>query len=126
MVRETCRRAASADKSWFMTTLAIVLPAALSFVFGWIVEPSFFGSSMQLHEITVLVALVFWGALWGIAGAVLSVPILVVTKICLEKVRPASSDTRCLAPDPTPNIRHPISHTWRPTPNTRHQTPLTG
>jgi AI-2 transport protein TqsA len=74
------------DKSWVVSILAVSLPAALSFVFGWIIEPSFFGSSMQLHEISVLVALVFWSALWGIAGAVLSVPILVVAKICLEKV----------------------------------------
>eukprot|EP00668_Euglena_longa_P001368 GGOE01001621.1.p1 GENE.GGOE01001621.1~~GGOE01001621.1.p1 ORF type:complete len:442 (+),score=95.42 GGOE01001621.1:50-1375(+) len=74
------------DRTWLTRVLAIMIPAVLSFIFGWIVEPSFFGSSMQLNEIAVLVALVFWGALWGIAGAVLSVPILVVAKICLEKV----------------------------------------
>eukprot|EP01052_Picozoa_sp_SAG31_P029734 SAG31_NODE_2980_length_4829_cov_3.156237_5_plen_192_part_00 len=43
-----------------------------------------FGKSMNLTAISVLAALVLWGSIWGIQGAVLSVPLLAVQKILLD------------------------------------------
>lgn len=40
---------------------------------GNFIEPKIFGKTVDLHPVTVLAALVFWGSVWGIVGALLSV-----------------------------------------------------
>ena len=37
----------------------------------------------------VILGLVFWGYLWGVAGMVLSVPLLVLTKVILAQFKEA-------------------------------------
>lgn len=44
------------------------------------------GQSLDLSPLLVLFTLIFWGWLWGIAGMILSVPILAVLKIILENI----------------------------------------
>lgn len=63
--------------------LALVAPYAMSFAVSNFVEPSLFGNRLNLHPVVVLFALVFWNMLWGITGALLSVPIISATKIIL-------------------------------------------
>lgn len=53
---------------------------------GNVLEPAMFGSSLNLTEISVLLSLVFCSYLWGIYGAVLSVPLLGVWKIVAHNV----------------------------------------
>ena len=55
-------------------------------VVGNILEPVFFGHSMELQPIVVLLSLMLWGSLWGIAGMVLAVPITAVLRIPLMHV----------------------------------------
>ena len=72
---------------------AVVLPGAIQFFVGNIIEPYFQGDSLDLHPITVLLTLIFWSLLWGIAGAVISVPITCVIKLVLarfETTRPVA------------------------------------
>ena len=38
-----------------------------------------------MTALSVLAALVFWGSIWGLQGAVLSVPLLAAMKIALEE-----------------------------------------
>ena len=64
--------------------LAIGLPAAVELLVGNVVEPKLMGRSLDLHPVTVLFALIFWGFLWGIIGVLLAVPITGVVKILLE------------------------------------------
>ncbi|MBN2194963.1 MAG: AI-2E family transporter [Polyangiaceae bacterium] len=66
--------------------LAIVLPGIVQTVSGNVVEPKIMGDSLDLHPITVLIALVFFGMLWGIAGMFLATPISAVVKILFAKV----------------------------------------
>ena len=40
-----------------------------------------FGNRLKLHPVVVLFGLVFWNMLWGILGALLSVPIMSAFKI---------------------------------------------
>lgn len=63
---------------------AIVLPALVQAYVGNVLEPQMFGKSLNLTAISVLIGLVFWSAIWGMAGAVLSVPLLGVMKILLD------------------------------------------
>jgi len=71
--------------------LAILVPGFVQFIIGNFVEPIIFGDKFDMHAITVLVGLILWGSLWGIVGAILSVPILSFIMICLENFdHPAS------------------------------------
>jgi AI-2 transport protein TqsA len=73
----------------FTTTtivLAIVLPTIVQLSVGNIIEPKIMGQSLDLHPITILAALIFWGILWGFLGMILAVPITAVIKISLQNL----------------------------------------
>ena len=50
---------------------------ALQVIFGNILEPKFTGKTLNLSTLAILINLVFWGTIWGIAGMFFSVPLLV-------------------------------------------------
>ncbi|HTU59160.1 MAG TPA: AI-2E family transporter, partial [Polyangiales bacterium] len=58
----------------------------LNMVVGNLVEPRMLGARLGMSPFVVLVGMLFWGWLWGPAGALLSVPILAATKIVLENI----------------------------------------
>lgn len=66
--------------------LAILLPGAVQMVVGNVVEPKVMGDSLELHPVTILLCLVFWGILWGIPGMLLATPITAVMKILMAEV----------------------------------------
>jgi AI-2 transport protein TqsA len=70
-----------------------VLPGLLQFGIGNVLEPKMMGDSLDLHPIVVLLTLILWGMLWGVAGMLLATPITAVMKIMFE----ASPDTRAFA-----------------------------
>ena len=41
------------------------------------------GASLNMSPLAIMSALVLWGSLWGMSGAVLAVPLLGIFKICL-------------------------------------------
>lgn len=53
----------------------------LQILFGNIIEPKLTGKTLNLSTLAILINLVFWGMLWGIAGMFFSVPLLVATFI---------------------------------------------
>ncbi|WP_271946089.1 AI-2E family transporter [Ruegeria faecimaris] len=59
---------------------------AVQFIIGNILEPSLTGKSLNLSPLMVILALTFWTAIWGIPGALLSVPITVCTMIVLANI----------------------------------------
>jgi AI-2 transport protein TqsA len=65
--------------------LVVLLPGTVQMVVGNVIEPKIMGTSLNLHPITVLLSLIFWGTLWGITGMILAAPITAVLKIVLER-----------------------------------------
>jgi len=53
----------------------------LQILFGNILEPKLTGSTLNLSTLAILINLVFWGMIWGVAGMFFSVPLLVATFI---------------------------------------------
>ena len=49
-----------------------------------VIEPKVFGRSMEMHPVVVLLSLAFWGALWGVMGCLLSIPLTVTMRIVLS------------------------------------------
>ena len=66
----------------------VILCMALEVLIGNVLEPRLMGESMDLHPVTILVFLMFWGLVWGIAGMFLAVPITAVIKIVLSRFKP--------------------------------------
>lgn len=54
---------------------------ALQIILGNILEPKLTGKTLNLSTLAILINLVFWGMIWGIAGMFFSVPLLVATFI---------------------------------------------
>jgi AI-2 transport protein TqsA len=54
-------------------------------IMGNIIEPRVIGKSLNLSPLVVLLSLSFWGAIWGVAGMFLCVPITVTLMIVLNQ-----------------------------------------
>ena len=65
-------------------TLLILLSSA-QFVIGNFLDPWLLGNSLNLSPFVILASLTIWGALWGIPGAFLAVPITSVLAIILSE-----------------------------------------
>jgi len=61
--------------------------STLQFLIGNLLEPRLMGSSLNLSPLVILFSLTFWGAMWGIPGAFLCVPIMVILMIVLSHFR---------------------------------------
>ncbi len=57
---------------------ALVVVGAIQLVVGNFIDPRLTGSSLNVSPLVVLIGLAFWGAIWGIIGMILSVPITVM------------------------------------------------
>lgn len=67
---------------------AIVLLAvlqAIQFVVGNVILPRMQGDSLNIDPVAVLLALAFWGKIWGAAGMFLSTPLTVMAMIILAQ-----------------------------------------
>jgi len=65
--------------------MAIAIPGGIQFAVGNVIEPKIMGRSLDLHPVVILMALIFWGMLWGIVGMLLATPMTAVLKIFLSK-----------------------------------------
>ncbi len=69
--------------------LAIGAPlvcATLSALEGHFITPVVLGKSLALNPVVIFLALMFWSFVWGIAGAIMAVPILMTFKIACDHV----------------------------------------
>jgi len=78
----------------WMVLVAVLVPGAVQNILGNIVEPKLMGEGLNLHPVTVLLALSFWGLLWGIVGMFLAAPITAAIRIVLmqfDTLRPIAN-----------------------------------
>jgi predicted PurR-regulated permease PerM len=64
---------------------------ALTSLEGMIVTPTVVGKRLSLNPVGIFVWLLLWGWLWGIAGALLAVPLLAILKIICDNIAPLAS-----------------------------------
>ena len=58
---------------------------AVQILVGNYIEPKVMGKTLNLSPLVVVIALSFWGAIWGILGMILSVPIVsILIIICAQ------------------------------------------
>lgn len=74
----------------FDTPGAILLPPAVyavcTILEGQIITPMLVGRRLEMNSVAVFLAVAFWGWLWGIVGAIIAVPMLVVMKVFADHV----------------------------------------
>lgn len=73
------------DEPWKGVLVATLLIGA-QLVTGNLLEPRLAGQKLGVSPIMILLALAFWGWLWGVTGMILAVPIVVIIKIVLENI----------------------------------------
>jgi predicted PurR-regulated permease PerM len=77
------------------TVWLMLLPAGLylgiHLIEGETITPMLLARRFTLNPLLVIVSLVFWFWMWGVPGAILSVPILAITKIICDRVRPLAA-----------------------------------
>lgn len=67
----------------WMIVLVVALPGTVQMVVGNIIEPKLMGEGLNLHPVTILLALSFWGLLWGVTGMFLAAPITAIIRAVL-------------------------------------------
>ena len=76
--------APDASVAWMAS--AILVTCSIQAISGNFIEPKIMGDSSDLHPVTILVALMFWGMMWGVIGMFLATPITAAVKIMLERI----------------------------------------
>ncbi|RJL06120.1 AI-2E family transporter [Paracoccus aestuarii] len=66
------------------TTLTLVIGLSLTavqFIIGNVLDPMLLGQTLRLSSFGIILSLAFWGAVWGVPGMFLAVPIMVALMI---------------------------------------------
>lgn len=75
----------------FNSPLHALVPAGIYLgihvIEGQMVTPMLLARRFTLNPVLVVLSLVFWYWMWGVAGALLSVPLLATTKIICDRIR---------------------------------------
>jgi predicted PurR-regulated permease PerM len=73
--------------SWMLVPiLTAVVLLLIQMTMGNVIEPKIMGDSLNLSPVVILLSLVFFGWMWGMVGALLSVPIAAAIKIVCENI----------------------------------------
>jgi predicted PurR-regulated permease PerM len=76
------------------TAHALMAPGAfvgLHLLESYLLTPMLLGRRLTLNPMVIFLGLTFWGWIWGITGALLAVPIMVVVKIICDHSEPLRS-----------------------------------
>ncbi len=84
------------ESSPLTVLLVLVLPGTVQLVIGNVIEPRIMGKSFGLHPVAIIMALIFWGVLWGIPGMFLGTPLTAIAKVMLARDEFTSPAARLL------------------------------
>jgi hypothetical protein len=78
---------AAIDPGWQLAVSCVVLFVALELFVANVVEPKVYGHTSGLSPLAVIVSAVFWGAMWGPVGLLLSTPLTLCLVVAGRHVR---------------------------------------
>ena len=67
----------------FALLIALIIGVVQTLCFN-ILEPSIIGKKLNLNPLLILLSVLLWGYIWGIAGMILSVPLTAIIKIIIS------------------------------------------
>lgn len=74
------------QERWGSMIAVFIAVGMIEFLVGNIIDPKISGDKLDLSPLVIIVSLLFWGWLWGIAGMFLAVPMMLVIKLVCENV----------------------------------------
>jgi len=80
----------SLDPLW-MAFMPMAAYAIIHLLEGETVTPMLLARRFTLNPVLVIIALLFWDWMWGVPGAILAVPMLAMTKIICDRIRPLTA-----------------------------------
>ena len=72
--------------SLWPAVVTLVTVVSIQIIIGNGIAPKVLGDQLNLSPVVVLLSLLFWGWLWGVVGALISVPIAAAIKIVCENI----------------------------------------
>lgn len=66
--------------------LAPALYFACTALEGQIITPALVGNRLRINSIAIILAVAFWGWMWGVVGILVAVPLLIVTRVIANHV----------------------------------------
>lgn len=94
---------AAIDPGWTLALSCLAMFAALELVVANVVEPKVYGHSSGLSPLAVIVSALFWGAMWGPVGLLLSTPLTLCLVVAGRHVRALEPVTILLGDLPNVN-----------------------
>jgi len=96
--------AAAIDPGWTLAITCMVIFGTLEVIVANVVEPKVYGHSSGLSPLAVMVSALFWGALWGPVGLLLSTPLTLCFVVAGRHVRALEPITILLADAPSVDL----------------------
>ncbi|MBP3499462.1 MAG: AI-2E family transporter [Akkermansia sp.] len=91
--------------SWGDAAVITFCYIVINFMIGNGIEPIFLGKQFGIATSVVLLAVLFWGWVWGPVGMLLAVPIMVLIKLALENSRDLSWVATIISDEPPPHVQ---------------------
>jgi hypothetical protein len=92
---------AAIDPGWQLAVFCIALFVVLELLVANVVEPKVYGHSSGMSPLAVIVSAVFWGAMWGPVGLLLSTPLTLCLVMAGRHVRGLEAVTILLGDAPS-------------------------
>lgn len=83
---------------------------------GQLITPMVVGRRLAMNTVAVFLTVVFWGWLWGIPGALVAVPFLVVFKVVCENFEPLKTVGMFLSGEDDTSLENEPEAKPRPSP----------
>ena len=80
----------SLDPLW-KAFMPMALYIVIHMIEGETVTPMLLARRFTLNPVLVIISLLFWDWMWGVPGAILAVPMLAITKIVCDRIRPLAA-----------------------------------
>ncbi len=84
---------------------------AIQFLNGNVIDPWLMGRALRLSSFGIIISLAFWGAVWGIPGMFLSVPIMVAGMIVCSEISALRPVAILLSREGLPEPETPVAPT---------------
>eukprot|EP00930_Biecheleria_cincta_P078612 TRINITY_DN6615_c0_g1_i1.p1 TRINITY_DN6615_c0_g1~~TRINITY_DN6615_c0_g1_i1.p1 ORF type:complete len:474 (+),score=62.99 TRINITY_DN6615_c0_g1_i1:130-1551(+) len=72
--------------SWVDVLSVVVVQFLVHNIAGSLIEPQIMSKGLELHPLSIVVALMFWSSVWGISGAILSLPISAALRLWMGQL----------------------------------------
>ena len=94
--------------TWWEIWSPVLAFVALHFFEGEFFTPFILGRMMTLHPVAIVISVLVWGWMWGLAGAFLAVPILLASVVIVRKVVIGDTDATKPTEKPEADMREEV------------------